>query len=295
MKQECVLVRVGEIALKSPQVQRKFFNILLENIGFALEGKHKIETERNRIFIYTKQLKRAMDALGKVFGITSVSPVYVCGSDLDEMKKLAIKIVKLGKTKSFAVRARRAGQHKFSSQKIAEEVGAFVKNKTNAKVDLENPDLEIFIECRQNKAYVFTEKIPCSGGMPIGTAGRVICPVSSLNSVVAAWLMMKRGCELTVLDFLHNKKLIEKLEKWHKGRKMEAYKMKRISEKTKMLETADKIAKEKNIIAIIGDETLDTPLGVLRGLDRKSSVLILRPLMGLKRRQISLYKKLLNH
>jgi len=175
MQADCILVRVGEIALKSPQVQKKFFKILLENIKATLKVKHKIETEPNRIFIYAKDIKKAVNSLKRVFGITSLSPVYVCSSDLNEMKKLALKISKkrLNKNKSFAIRARRAGQHKFSSQEIAEQIGAFVKNKTKAKVNLENPDLEILIECRQKKTYVFTEKILCEAGMPLGTAGRV--------------------------------------------------------------------------------------------------------------------------
>lgn len=222
-KQDCVLVRVGELALKSPQVQRNFFGTLLENIRIALEGiEYKIEINPNRIFVYG-DAGRIILALKKVFGITSLSPAWTCFSGLNDIKLLATDIAEsLGLTaeNSFAIRARRSGRHKFSSQTIAEEVGAAIKRVTNAKVDLTKPDKEIFIECRSRKTYIFTEKIKCEGGMPLGVSGRVVVLLHNAKDAVAAWLMMKRGCELVLVVGEGKYGIINVLKKWHIGKEI---------------------------------------------------------------------------
>ncbi len=223
----CVLVRVGEIALKSPQVQRKFFGTLLHNMKAALGFlPYKIETNPNRIFVYGDS-ERIILALKRVFGITSLSPAWTCFSGISEIKLLAVDIaeeMKLNPKNSFAVRARRSGRHKFSSQTIAEEVGAAIKRVTGAKVDLSNPDKEISIECRSRKTYIFTEKIKCEGGLPLGISGKVVVPLTSEKDAVAAWLMMKRGCEIIIIINEKNlkrfSKLVEGLKSWHIGSEM---------------------------------------------------------------------------
>lgn len=226
-KPDCVLVRLGEAALKSPQVQKKFFEILMQNIKAALGENYKIEVNPNRIFVYG-DAERIVPALKKVFGITSLSPAWTCFSGLSEIKLMAVdiaeQVLKLNPKNSFAIRARRSGRHKFSSQTIAEEVGAAIKRVTGAKVNLSKPEKEIFIECRSRKTYIFTKKIRCEGGLPLGTSGKVVIPMASENYGVAAWLMMKRGCEIIMIANKSNSKKFEKMingiKKWHIGREM---------------------------------------------------------------------------
>ena len=70
------------------------------------------------------------------------------------------------------------------------------------QLDLSNPEFRLFIEVRDDKTYIFHEKIPGPGGLPIGTQGRMIALVSSgIDSPVATYLMMKRGCDITILNF----------------------------------------------------------------------------------------------
>ena len=72
--------------------------------------------------------------------------------------------------------------------------------KLGCPVDLSNPDLEIFIEVRDNDTYIYHEKIPGPGGLPLGTQGKVVVLLSSgIDSPVAAYLMMKRGCQVIAL------------------------------------------------------------------------------------------------
>ncbi len=204
MKPECVLVRVGEISLKSRKTQKKMFSTLIKNIEAAIPTGYRIETNPNRIFIYTDDIEETVDSLKRVFGITSVSPSWTCFSGLDEIKLLAsdvaTEVLGLGPGKSFAIRVRRAGRHPFDSRTLAEEVGAAVKRVTGASVNLGEPDAEIWIECRSRRTYVFVERVPGPGGLPLGVSGRLVSLFSGgIDSPVATWMMMKRGCEADLL------------------------------------------------------------------------------------------------
>ena len=100
----------------------------------------------------------------------------------------------------FAIKCRRVGTHEFSSQEMAAHCGGVVRDVILAPVDLTNPDLTIFVEIRDNDAYIYHEKIKGPGGLPLGTQGKVIVLLSSgIDSPVAAYLMMKRGCEVVAL------------------------------------------------------------------------------------------------
>ena len=66
----------------------------------------------------------------------------------------------------------------------------------------QTPNSDFIIEVREDKTYIFHEKIQGPGGLPIGTQGRMIALVSSgIDSPVATYLMMKRGCDITILNF----------------------------------------------------------------------------------------------
>ena len=68
--------------------------------------------------------------------------------------------------------------------------------ETGAKVDLKTPEFEIFIEVRGIKAFIFTEKISCVGGLPLGSQGNICALINSPASILAAWYLMKRGCNI---------------------------------------------------------------------------------------------------
>ena len=110
---------------------------------------------------------------------------------------LAQDLVREGE--SFAIRARRSGNHPFSSAEIGKTCGdavwsALEKEGKHPRVDLSSPDKEIFVEMRQNLAYVYLETFKGVGGLPLGTQGSMVVLMSGgLDSPVAAWLMMKRG------------------------------------------------------------------------------------------------------
>ncbi len=200
-------IRYGEIGVKSPKIRRKFENKLMSNIQSELDCD--FENDQGRItLISNEQDEKVRDVLSRTFGIVSYSPVYETETDREKIAELINEhipyLIESGKfnpkTDSFAARCRRVGIHDFSSQEMAAYAGSVVINSTNAKVNLSNPDFTLFIEVRNEKTYIYFEKIKGLGGLPVGSQGRVICLISGgIDSPVAAFQMLKRGCSITLL------------------------------------------------------------------------------------------------
>ncbi|HHV24957.1 MAG TPA: tRNA 4-thiouridine(8) synthase ThiI [Methanosarcina sp.] len=204
MQPEVIIVRYGELALKSTGVRNWYEKILIKNIAAMLDSKgisySQIKREWGRIFIVTKDA-RAAKAAADVFGIVSTSPALKAEPTLENAASLCAALAKalILEDESFAIRARRSGNHPFSSIDIGRACGSAVwdileKEGKRPRVNLSSPDKEIFVEMRQNLAYVYLETFKGVGGLPLGTQGSMVVLMSGgLDSPVAAWLMMKRG------------------------------------------------------------------------------------------------------
>ncbi|WP_440948814.1 tRNA uracil 4-sulfurtransferase ThiI [Methanosarcina sp. T3] len=203
-----VIVRYGELALKSTGVRNWYEKILMKNIAAMLDSRNipysLLRREWGRIFIETTD-PRAAVAAADVFGVVSTSPALVTEPDLESAARtcalLGTGLIREGE--SFAIRARRSGNHSFSSADIGRNCGDAVWNALEQegkqpRVNLSSPDKEIFVEMRQNLAYVYLETVRGVGGLPLGTQGSMVVLMSGgLDSPVAAWLMMKRGVMIT--------------------------------------------------------------------------------------------------
>ena len=194
-----VLIRYGEIGLKSRYVRKRFEELLVADIRRALSHygiKHKIRRTWGRIFIEVDDFEKAVEPLKNVPGITSFSPVAEAGATLKDISRTAVENAEavVGENETFAIRARRTGNHGFTSQDVAVAAGKAVQDATHATVELNNPDKEIFIEVRDDRAFIFSEKIKGAGGMPYGSQGRVAGVVEDENGLTASLLMMRRGC-----------------------------------------------------------------------------------------------------
>jgi len=199
-----LLVRFGEIALKSRYVRRHLRDRLVANIQdlFAMEGVECVtEADEARIYVHVDDPARARPILMRVFGVVSISPAAEGHGDLEAMKRLAVdEAGRAGVAGStFAIRARRVGSHPFTSQDLAKEIGGAVLDACpGAKVNLGAPAVEIHVEVRENRGFVFREFWPGPGGLPLGSQGRALAVVDGEAGMVSAWMAMKRGCRVVV-------------------------------------------------------------------------------------------------
>jgi len=239
---DIILVRYDELALKSKRVRAMYEAVLVKNLKAMLNADGSsytgISREMGRIFIHSDD-PNALKSAVKVFGVVSASLAYTCEPTLESAAQvcaiLADGIIK--EEQSFAIRSRRAGNHDFTSRDVAVACGNVVDQggEKNITVDLENPDVEIFVEIRQNKGYVFTGYVKGVGGLPLGTQGKMVALISGgIDSPVAAWLLMKRGCEIIPL-YLNNEpfsdettreramQCIDVLQKWSPLKKFTIY------------------------------------------------------------------------
>ena len=322
MDYDLIIVRYGEIGVKSPKVRRRFENKLISNIKKKLDCK--IEINQGRIFLFPKNFEEANAALSKAIGVVSYSPAVSTETDFDSIEETLNKYVDdlileglFDKTKSFAVRGRRVGTHEFSSQEMAGFCGSVIVKKTGAPVNLSKPDFKFFVEVRENKTYIFHEKIQGIGGLPVGTQGKVIALVSGgIDSPVAAFLMMKRGCEVIVLHFNNYPytggsnakvlKIIEKLSEYSpsKLKYLEAdygdylktciedapVRLTCVLCKTGMYRIAEEIAEKEDALAIIDGSSLgqvaSQTLPNLLATRYVTKMPVLSPLIGLDKIEI---------
>jgi thiamine biosynthesis protein ThiI len=201
-----VMVRYGELFLKSEPVRHHFIGMLLRNIRQALAAdglSARYETPRGRILIFGDEPSRIADIVARVFGVIDVSICTLTGTGIEDLSMAAADLASstIGTGKSFAVRAKRQQKIGLTSQELGEQVGSAIYDRIpGLRVDLEKPDYEIFVEVRDFGGLVYDSRIPAPGGLPLGTQGHVLVLLSSgIDSPVASWLAMKRGCEVTHL------------------------------------------------------------------------------------------------
>ncbi|MCD6444766.1 tRNA 4-thiouridine(8) synthase ThiI [Candidatus Bathyarchaeota archaeon] len=323
-----ILAAYGELALKSKTVRRRFVRKLISNIETGLSNigvKARVAHRWSRILVETEDVEPALKVLKRVFGLVYVSPY--CFVKLDRLEEfIAENSVRLVEgAESFAVRVRRTGRHSFTSIDLERRLGAIVKGKTGLRVSLDNPDRTVFVEVHDDECYVYNEKFEAPGGLPLGTAGKVVALVSTgIDSPVASWLMMRRGCSVTVLhawisgmdtDPCARKfiDLVEVLKSWHVGVDMPVYvyrhgdALKVIREvasnytcilcKRLMVRIAEKLAERIGAKAIVTGENLaqvaSQTLENLYAIDAATEIPVLRPLIGFdKDETVELAKKL---
>lgn len=201
-----VLVRYHEIALKGGN--RPFFvDKLVDNLRRATSdlGAVRVRPLASRILLEAEPASwEALRArVATVLGVANFSPVHESPLDFAELEARAVGALRGRVTGTFRVRARRSfkGFPK-TSLEIERELGASVVRATGARVDLEGADLTLFVEVLRDRIFFSFEKLPGPGGFPVGSSGRVIALLSGgIDSPVAAWRMMKRGCTVIAVHF----------------------------------------------------------------------------------------------
>jgi thiamine biosynthesis protein ThiI len=317
-----IIIHYGEIALKGGN--RSFFeNKLIANIKLALQdlGEIWLKQVSGRIIVlmedkYDCELIKAK--LQKVFGIEYFVLAWNSSQDLEQLEKDLYALVKSRKFIKFRVTVRRTNKNfPLKSQEVAEKLGAMVVKKMKKKVDLENFDLNCYVDIVENFAFLYFEKIECRGGLPVGVSDKLLCLISGgIDSPVAANLMQKRGAPIVYVHFdsypstpKENqekvKDLVKVLNEYQFKSKLyivpfleiqkeilqkapEDYRV--VFYRRMMLRIAKKIAQKENVLALVTGESLgqvaSQTVENIRAISEAIDLPILRPLIGFNKEEI---------
>ncbi len=207
-----IVIRYSEIGIKGRN-RRSFENRLAQNIRMHLKssGENTVRKRLGRLEIHSDgELEQSIEVLRKIPGIANFSPVVSTPLNEDALISACQELVS-EKIKScafrpltFRVSAKRANKDfPLVSMELESRVGAsLLKAFPLLKVQLKDPLLDVGIEIWENKGVVYTEKIEGTGGLPVNDKERVISMISGgIDSPVASWMIMKRGCRVIFLYF----------------------------------------------------------------------------------------------
>ena len=206
------IVRCGEVALKG--MNKPYFErMLLDRIKKLLKKFDGVKAYRHEGLIYVRADKSLdkqaiIKEISKVFGVASISPAVECESNMEAIGKAAVEYmleaIEERGIKTFKVEAKRADKNfPVKSPDIGRQVGAAVlKGCKVLKVDVHDPDCRLFVDVRHDLTYIYQDKIPGYGGLPLGTNGKGMTLLSGgIDSPVATWMMAKRGMLIEAVHF----------------------------------------------------------------------------------------------
>ncbi|MEE9133015.1 MAG: tRNA uracil 4-sulfurtransferase ThiI [Gemmatimonadota bacterium] len=315
-----ILIRPsGELATKSRQTRKRFQRRLVECLRDALGSAgvaFQIQSEWGRIFVEASS-RAALDVVSRVFGIASISEIEATTeprleSIIEVGERVYAERVAGG---TFAVRGRRSGRHSFSSRDINYDLGAALSSY--AQVDLDEPDITVSVEVREDAAYFFSSRICGGGGLPLGTEGRAVALISGgYDSAVAAWMMLKRGvaldyvfCNLAGAAYERAVLGVAKLiaDEWSYGTRPQIHivdfeqPVRQLKERTLesywqvvlkrlMYRAGERVGREIGAHAIVTGESVgqvsSQTLANLCAIDRSVEMPVLRPLLGFDKMEI---------
>jgi len=143
------------------------------------------------------------DRVRRVCGVSSFALAYRVASTVEAMKSIIAWLVEGRTFASFRITARRAFKtYPMTSVELNRELGAFVLERVDSRVDLRHPEVEIHVEVMPAETFIYVDPVPGPGGLPVGASGTVAALLSGgIDSPVAAWRMMKRGCRVLFVHF----------------------------------------------------------------------------------------------
>ena len=141
--------------------------------------------------------------LAAVFGVANFSFAERAPRDLDALKERILNSLDGRTFGSFRVATKRADKtFPLTSPQINQQIGAAVQEKSGSRVDLERAELTISVEILPSEAFFAFNKIQGPGGLPVGVTGLVLSLISGgIDSPVAAYRMMQRGCRVSFVHF----------------------------------------------------------------------------------------------
>jgi thiamine biosynthesis protein ThiI len=315
---DLLMVRYSELGTKSGPVQSKMKSVLRQRVQDRLEYEQaeidKVKEGYGRIYADIENPGEHAEAVAEVPGVSTVSPCWSVEADLEEIKN-TLETFEIGET--FAVRVNTA-ETDFSSQELERELGGYIDSRTDASVDLDNPESKLEVDIRGEKAYVFDQRIEGTPGLPVGTAGEVVGLVSGgIDSPVAVHEMMTRGADVTPIYFYNRpiaaedhlmrfKASMKKLKRFHPGKNWEAVivDMEEVNEQLMelgkgrmvvhrriMFRVAERIAESDGLNGIVTGESLSQKssqtLQNLETSSRAADMPVHRPLLSMDKHSIT--------
>jgi thiamine biosynthesis protein ThiI len=259
------------------------------------------------------------DRVRRVCGVSSAALAYRVASTVEAMKGAVAALVDGRSFASFRISARRAFKtYPMTSVEINRELGAFVLERVATRVDLRRPELEIHVEVMPAETFVYVEPEPGPGGLPVGASGTVAALLSGgIDSPVAAWRMMKRGCRVVFVHF-HSvpylpptsqekaRALVERLTEWQYDSTLLLVPFGEIQREVVltvppparvvvyrrlMIRIAEALARKYGALALATGESLgqvaSQTLSNIARIDEAATMPILRPLIGMDKLEIT--------
>ncbi len=202
-----VLLHYAEIGLKGKN-RHRFEQQLIDNVKLALSDLWggRIERLHGRLLLPLADARlwpAIRERLEHVFGLANFSPAVMVQAQKPTILQTSVALMAEQTFQSFRVHARRAQKNlPFTSHELQVEVGAAIQQMSGARVDLDHPEVTCFVEVTNDRALIYTEKIPGARGLPVGVSERAMVLLSSgIDSPVASWKMLKRGVRLSYVHF----------------------------------------------------------------------------------------------
>jgi tRNA uracil 4-sulfurtransferase len=202
-----IIVHYQEIALKGNN-RPWFIARLARNLREATRGLgvREVRVLMGRLEVVLDENSEwgaVRDRIARVFGVANFAQAGRAPLEVDAIAQAILADLGERSPRTFRVSARRADKRfPLTSPQIEREVGGRIKEARGWGVDLSHPELTIHVEALSSEAFYYFGKEPGAGGMPVGVSGRVACLLSGgIDSPVAAWRLMRRGCRVLLVHF----------------------------------------------------------------------------------------------
>ena len=323
---EIILCKLGEVVLKGLN-RHSFETKLMSNIRRRMQkfGKFKIYSRQSTIYVEPVgedcDLAGAYAACKQVFGLIAITKAVPCEKSKEAILETAKAYLggELQKAKSFKVETKRADKSfPMGSIEISQWVGGMLHDAfPHLKVDVHTPELTVYVEIREDAAYVHAPAEPAAGGLPLGMGGSALSLLSGgIDSPVSSYMMAKRGVVLEMLHFaappytsdLARQKVLQlaqELTAWCGRMSVHIVPLTEIQEQIRkqcpeeyftlitrrfMMRIADRLAKEFDCRALVTGENLgqvaSQTMEALRVSEDVTDLPVLRPLIGMDKEEI---------
>ena len=323
--QEIILCKLGEVVLKGLN-RRSFEMKLMSNIRRRTQrfGKFKVYSRQSTIYVEPMgacDVTGAYEACKQIFGIIAIARALPCEKNVMTIFRTARTYLgdAMRQARSFKGESKRADKtFPLGSIQLSQQVGGLLNEAfPHVKVDVHHPELTVYIEIREDAAYVHGPAESAAGGLPIGMGGQAVSLLSGgIDSPVASYMMAKRGVQLEMIHFasppyasrMAREKVLQlarELTPWCGRLTVYIIPFTEIQEEIRrncpedhftlimrrfMMRLADRLAKELHCKALVTGECLgqvaSQTMQALRVSEDVTDLPVLRPLIGMDKEEI---------